>query len=156
MLPFDLPRAEEIAERVHPDLPEDPEVFTERLQLFPQGCLILALAGCARGYAIGHPWVERGLPKLNALLGQLPARPDTFFVHDLALLPDARHHGHAAEAVRRFVQCAEALGLPSLSLVAVGASSGFWRRQGFVSVVRAGDELASYGDACAMVRPLRP
>jgi len=41
MTEADLPAALAIAEVVHPNYPEDPAVFTERLALYPRGCLVL-------------------------------------------------------------------------------------------------------------------
>ncbi len=52
---------------------------------------------------------------------------------------------------------ARRLGLPSLSLVAVNASAGFWGKQGFSVVAdpRLEAKLASYGsDARFMMRPV--
>ena len=54
MLPADLSMTETIAEQVHPDYPEDPAVFAERLALFPAGCFMLG----AVGYLIAHPWMR--------------------------------------------------------------------------------------------------
>ena len=131
---------ETIAEQVHPDYPEDPAVFAERLALFPAGCFMLG----AVGYLIAHPWMRARPPKLNSLLGALPAAPDTMFVHDLALLPEARGRGYASEAVALLLRVAGPLGL---SLVSVGSASGFWRRHGFVPVGDAAvpASLSSYG-----------
>ena len=148
MLPADLAMAETIAEQVHPDYPEDLAVFAERLALFPTGCFMLGAAG----YLIAHPWTLANPPKLNTLLGVLPAMPDTLFVHDLALLPKARSRGHAAEAVALMRRTA---GLLGLSLVSIGPAFGFWRRQGFVPVGNAAVQasLSGYGaDACHMQR----
>lgn len=41
MLPGDIPGLVKIGETVHPSLPESIAVFTERLTLFPEGCLVL-------------------------------------------------------------------------------------------------------------------
>ena len=110
------------------------------------------------GYAIAHPRFPCRQPSLNSLLWQLPTEPDTFFVHDLALLQVARRGGLAADAVRSMVDAAQALALPTLSLVAVGASAAFWRHMGFVRLNNdaVAGNLTSYGaGACAMVRRLR-
>jgi GNAT superfamily N-acetyltransferase len=162
MTPADLPSVVAIGERVHPDHPEDPGIFAERLRLFSPGCQVLVrpeglMAEGLVGYIIGHPWIRRAPPKLDTLLRQLPVAPDTFYIHDLALLPEARRRGHAAPAIDRMMQVARGLGLTTLSLVAVGTSSAFWGRHGFVACadesVRQG--LASYGGAaCFMVRAI--
>jgi GNAT superfamily N-acetyltransferase len=151
MVSSDLSMAEAIADVVHPDLPEDPAVFAERLALFPGGCFMLGDSG----YVIAHPWIAGQLPKLNVLIGGLPDRPDTFFIHDLALREDVRGQGHAAVAVRLLTAEAARLGLATMSLISVGSAEGFWRRQGFAPA-GTGDPrgaLALYGPgARAMVR----
>ena len=155
MRPVDLPAAERIAAVVHPDFPEDETVFAERLALYPEGCRLLVGEGEALGYAITHPWRRGEPPALNSLLGALPARPDTYYIHDLALLPGARGGGAAGRLVTLLAE--QARGLPGMSLVAVNGSVPFWRRQGF-SVVREprlAAKLRSYdAEACLMERPL--
>ena len=63
------------------------------------GTRLLELDGVASGYILTHPWRFKALPALNALLGAIPADADTFYVHDLALLPAARGTGAAAMIV---------------------------------------------------------
>ncbi len=157
MTETDLPEVAAISREVHPELPEDPGVFAERLRLYPAGCLVLQSAGRIAGYAISHPWRLGPPPKLNTLLLRLPQAPDTFYIHDVALLAQARGAGTGGALVLRLVQQARRTGVSNLSLVAVGGSVGFWRRQGFDvagdAAIQAG--LGSYGDtACFMVRTI--
>ncbi len=151
----DLPLAEAIAEQVHPTLPEDPVVFAERLRLFPGGCLMLAGDGISSGYAIAHPWRLAHPPALNTMLGLLPDDADTFFVHDLALLPAARGGGYAGIAVRLLAERATSMGLAAMSLIAAGTSHAFWRHIGFRPLELGGvpeEAVATYGpDARAMI-----
>ena len=79
-----------IADSVHPDFPEDAAIFAERLALHPAGCHVLHDGAAIHGYVVGHPWRRAQLPKLNTLLHALPANCDSFYLHDLALLPTAR------------------------------------------------------------------
>jgi ribosomal protein S18 acetylase RimI-like enzyme len=151
----DLDAVLRIAAAVHPGLPEEPEVFAERLRLWPAGCFVLGEAPL--GYVISHPWFYGEPPALNTRLGVLPAAPSTFYIHDLAILPEARGGGHAASIVTRLIT--HARDLPSLSLIAVSNSAPFWERHGFRAVddhaLRA--KLASYGaDARFMVRASTP
>lgn len=157
MAPADLPAVEAIGCLVHPGLPEDPAVFDERLTLYPAGCWVLQIADEIVGYTICHPWRVGQPPKLNSLLGRLPPTPDSFYIHDLALLPRSRGTGAGSLIVRRLVEQARRERLNRMSLVAVNGSSGFWQSCGFHAV---GDEavvssLLSYGDkACLMVREI--
>lgn len=157
MQPADLPAVSALAERIHPAFPEDAAVFAERLRLYPDGCHVLAHGGALAAYVVSHPW-RGGPPALNSLLGGLPPSPSTFYIHDLALAPEARGQGAASGIVARLAALARGEGLAMMSLVAVNGSEGFWRRHGFAArhdPALAG-KLASYGDegACFMVRPL--
>lgn len=132
----DLPAVNRIAEAVHPGYPEDPAVFAERLALFPEGCRILAgRGGAVLGYAISHPWRAARPPALNTLLGAIPADAGTYYIHDVALLPEARGTGAAGRLMRDLRAVARRWpgGALGLSLVAVNGSEGFWRRQGLVA-----------------------
>jgi ribosomal protein S18 acetylase RimI-like enzyme len=127
----DLPVLLAVADSVHPNYPEDPSVFAERLALHPQGCLVLERGGEILGYIVSHPWVFAQPPTLDSLLGGLPADPTTFYIHDIALLPAARGSGAGRDVVALLVRQARALGLSNLSLVAVNDSTDFWQGLGF-------------------------
>ncbi len=127
----DLPTLSGIAAVVHPDFPEDDDVFAERLALYPAGTRLLELNGVASGYVLSHPWRLGELPALNGLLGALPEAADTFYIHDLALLNRARGTGAAAMIVGEIQRHARAQGFASMSLVAVNGSLDFWHKHGF-------------------------
>ncbi|WP_264713715.1 GNAT family N-acetyltransferase [Limobrevibacterium gyesilva] len=151
----DLPDVARIADAVHPDHPEDISIFAERLRLHPAGCFVL---DGAAGYLVSHPWRALDPPALNHLLGALPAAPDTYYLHDIALLPRARGTGAAAAIVRAIIGHAAAAGLPGVSLIAVGASAPFWEAQGFIALDNPAmaAKLASYGTGSRyMVRDTR-
>ncbi len=131
---LDLPEVEAIAAKVHPDFPEDMVVFAERQRLYPDGARLLELDGVPAGYVLSHPWHLGALPALNALLGAIPEDADTFYLHDLALLPRARGTGAAAMIVGDMLRHARASGLPSASLVAVNGSLPFWYKHGFRAI----------------------
>ncbi|MFC3124492.1 GNAT family N-acetyltransferase [Pseudoroseomonas globiformis] len=136
-----------IAAQVHQQFPEGETVFAERLALHPEGCRMLEEEGAALGYAIAHPWRFARPPALDSLLGALPERPDTYYLHDAALLPAARGQGAARTLVE--LMRADAGSLPSLSLVAVGGTAALWARLGFTEHADAAllEKLASYGPA---------
>jgi ribosomal protein S18 acetylase RimI-like enzyme len=157
MTSTDLPGIERIASRVHADHPEDIGVFAERLKLYPAGCLALEGREGTIGYVVSHPWLLAQPPALNSYLRKLSARPDTFYIHDMALMPTARGSGAGRTGVELLVERARQEGLRGLSLIAVGGSLGFWQRQGFRVVDDAGirSKLLSYGTAAHfMVRRL--
>jgi GNAT superfamily N-acetyltransferase len=153
----DLPAVTALAALIHPGYPEDAAIFTERQRLYPPGSRVLERSGTLTAYLVSHPWLDRAPPALNALLGELPERPTTYYLHDLALLPEVRGSGAAAQVVGTLIDQAQAERLPSLSLIAVNGSAGFWRRQGFEAVEdqALATKLRSYGDdAQFMMRTL--
>ncbi|NDV86131.1 GNAT family N-acetyltransferase [Aurantimonas aggregata] len=154
MASADLPAVAELADRIHPLLREDVAIFADRLRLYPQGCLVLAdgEGGCL-GYAVGHPWTQGAPPKLDTPLGALPQPANCFYLHDVAVAPEARGHGLAAPAVEHLLELAEAY--RCAALVSVYATAPFWSHFGFAEA--AGrlppGALASYGaDARYMIR----
>ena len=144
----DLPLVNKLAARIHPDYPEDDAVFAERLRLYPQGCRVLEGEHGLVAYIVSHPWRHLEPPPLNALLGALPFQPSTFYIHDLALAPQAQGTGAGARIVASLADHAAASGHSSMSLIAVNGSAGFWQRQGFQAVhdPLLESKLRSYGD----------
>jgi GNAT superfamily N-acetyltransferase len=155
--PDDLPAMDAIAALVHPGFPEDAAVAAERLALYPAGIHVLEGNGAIAGYLVSHPGRFDRLPPLNTLLGTLPAEPDMFYLHDLALLPVMRGTGAAGALVEQVAADARMEGFPCLALVAVNGSIPFWTRMGFVvrDLPELAEKLASYEAAARlMVRPL--
>jgi ribosomal protein S18 acetylase RimI-like enzyme len=158
----DLPAVLAIANEVHPAFPEGVAVFAERLRLYAPGCLVFSTQDGIAGYVVSHPWRAMDPPALNSRLGELPGQPQTYYIHDIALLSELRGTGAAALAVALLLARANREKLATVSLVAVSDSASFWERHGFrritsdkiidVGLVR---KLRSYGSAAAfMVRRL--
>ena len=153
MTTLDLPVVETIAASVHPAFPEDIAVFAERQRLYPDGTRLLELGGTPSGYILSHPWRFGALPALNSLLGVIPADADTYYLHDLALLPAARGTGAAAMIVGDMLRHARGAGFASASLVAVNGSLPFWYKHGFreVPAPELVQKLASYEAAARLM-----
>ncbi|MEM9235026.1 MAG: GNAT family N-acetyltransferase [Pseudomonadota bacterium] len=153
----DVPDVIQVAAQIHTDYPEADEIFMERQGLFPAGCLIFSHGGSTAGYLLSHPWHFAQPPELDTLLQDIPAAPTTYYIHDLALLPDARGTGAAHKAVEAACTIAVHESLATISLVAVGGSNPFWKAMGFAD--HAGpaltEKLKSYDeDAAFMVKRL--
>lgn len=151
----DLADVQVLADTIHIDHPEDKSVFAERLRLYPQGCAVLEIDGRLIGYALTHPWNFGEPPALNSQLERIPSNPTTYYVHDVALLPEARGRGYAMQIGDWLVRHAEREAFSNLSLVAVNGSQPFWEKLGFRVTVVPGLEskLLSYGpDAVLMMR----
>jgi len=150
LLASDLAALVKVAEKVHPAFPEDDAVFAERMALAPGWCFALSDEKRLYGYVLSHPWREGPPPKLNSLLGALPAPAPVAYIHDLALLPETRGAGHGDAIVKRLILQAQSSGHQAMGLVAVAGSAPFWARHGFRPAASAAS-LASYGaDACPM------
>ena len=134
MVAGDLPRVLAIADKCHPDHPEDEAVFRERLALFPTGCSVLENDGHIVGYLICHPYLFGRPVDLNSLLGKIPSNTDVIYIHDVSIDLGMRGHGLASDAVSRVQQLAWKSGFRKLALVAVNHSQPFWEGHGFVSI----------------------
>lgn len=145
----DLDCVNQIADSIHTTLPERPEVFEEKLRLFPQGCRKLVAGRTIVGYGISHPWMLHSIPPLDAFLGRLPAASQCIYIHDVAVLPAARGHGAAAEYVGCIRRLARQMKIAALALVSVYGTDRLWSRLGFEVVHDASVEgqLLSYGQS---------
>lgn len=158
MTPEDLDGVVEVARLSFPDHFEGYDCFEERQRLAPETCFVLASeTGEIRGYLVAYPFMRNAAPPLNSLIGTIPPRPETLYLHDLALHPETRGGGYTRAVVERLASQAKATGWPMISLVAVNNAADFWARMGFVAQnpVGMGQKLATYGeDAAYMERPL--
>ncbi len=145
----DLPDVKRLSDAIYDaTLSESAEVYAEKLALYPAGCFLLAEGARTLGYLLTHPWRKGSPPEIDQLLGGLPEEADCYYVHDLAVLPDARGTGaaHAAMVLVRTAAMRE--GFCLVRLVAVGGAKSFWQRMGFARIAAAD---AGYGPgACLM------
>ncbi|KAH6842224.1 hypothetical protein B0I37DRAFT_314566 [Chaetomium sp. MPI-CAGE-AT-0009] len=156
----DIPNVMLIANEVHCDLPEQESVFRERLPLFPKGCIVLVGLEPegeeeeVRGYVISFPIRYGKLPGLNEQLGQIPRNANQYYLHDIAVLPEFRWKGAAAEGMRQIMKVACLY--PTTCLVSVYGTVPFWGRFKFTPEPRIDaimeEKLQSYGtDAAYLV-----
>ena len=141
-----------VADKIHPDLPESDEVFAERVELSPEGCLGLWEGKGSHnelcGYVISHPIKHRQPPALNSLLGKIASDADQYYIHDLAILPKFRRRGFAQDCIKRLVAIV-AKRYATTCLIAVYGTEPFWRGFGFVRVHGdgvLGGKVREYGD----------
>lgn len=127
----DLPVVVAISDIVHGDFTEPLETFADRLAHYPAGCAILERDGEALGYLISHPWPrDAAPPKLGVRMEAIPAS-DSYYLHDIALLPAARGTGAGATATAFVVHQAKVEGCRDVRLVAIQGADSYWHRQGF-------------------------
>ena len=142
---------------MHPDFPESYDVLAERQRLYLNGSYLLEIGERPAGYVLSHPWQFGQIPALDTPLGAIPEDADTYYIHDLALLPVARRIGAATFITNALAKHARAHGYPTMSLVAVNGSAGFWARHEFevAEVPELADKLMSYEpEARLMIRRL--
>ncbi|MDR0306540.1 MAG: GNAT family N-acetyltransferase [Chitinispirillales bacterium] len=120
-----------IAEQIHKTVPERPEIFTEKIELFPDGCRGLFFDNRLVGYGISHLWNLNSIPPLNDFLGYLPENPTCIYIHDVAVLPEMRGHKAADRFMDYIMQLAKKLSINSLALVSLYGTDIFWSRFGF-------------------------
>lgn len=153
----DLPAITAIAASIHPALPERPEVFAEKMRLYPDGCRVLVAGDDIAGYGLAHPWKRHQIPPLDRFLERLPDDADCLYVHDIAVLPD-RRGGVARAYMTGIAELARASGIATLALVSVYTTRPLWERLGFRPVTADAAlhvKLASYGEgATYMLRDL--
>lgn len=134
MAPADLDAVTAISDAVHGRYTEPRGVYAERLALYPQGCRVLDVDGAVEGYCISHPWHRRSPPALGQAIGAIPEDADTYWLHDLALVAQARGSGAGAAALAEALALARAGGFSDVSLIAVNGADRFWSRHGFAGV----------------------
>lgn len=153
----DMPAVLDISVRVHPGFPEGEAMFRNRLFLYPAGCLVLeGEDGTLLGYAVSHPSRAYAPPPLDTVLDALPSDADDYYIHDVALLAQARGGGQARLGIERLLHQGRAY--PTASLVSVYGTAPFWSRFGFEAETERdlSEKLAPYGTgAVYMTRALR-
>jgi ribosomal protein S18 acetylase RimI-like enzyme len=137
MVAADLPAVAQISAVVHGRYAESEAVYAERLALWPTGCFVWRQGGDIAGLLVAHPWHRATSPALGALLGAIPPDADSFYLHDIALLPETRRHGAGSAATALVVERARQAGFRDVTLVAVNGAESYWATQGF-AVVEAG------------------
>ena len=152
MTAADLPAVSAISDMVHGRYSEAVAVYAERLGLYPQGCFVLETRSAPAGYLLTHPWHRDTPPKLGAMLVAIPADADTFYLHDIALLPESRGTGAGRAAVELAIATARAAGFGEITLIAVGGADRFWTAQGFTIADAAPALLDSYGPEARLMR----
>ena len=150
MIPADLPVISAISDCVHGVYTEPVEILAERLALYPQGCLTLEQDGAITGYVIAHPWLRTAPPRLGHPIGAIPARADTYYLHDIALLPASRGTGAGRDATAKVAEQARQAGFREVTLTAINGADRFWAAQGFAYAEDTGS--AAYGEGTYLMR----
>ena len=128
--------------------PESRQSLHAKLKASRSTCQVASLHGHTVGYLIALPWESSHPPALDAQTCRLPSSPSCLYLHDLAVMPDARRSGAGRVLVEAFLTRLKRMGLGRASLVAVQNSAPYWERHGFRAVPQAGQlkaRLSTYG-----------
>lgn len=127
---------------------EGADRFAARLAVAPHSCWLARGAdGFARAYLVACPTLRGAITPLNAVF-EPAAQPDTLYLHDLAVHPDAAGLGLGPRLVHTALAWAAEHHLSHSALVAVQGSLPFWGRLGYAAAPPApgaARALASYG-----------
>lgn len=156
MTAVDLPAATAIQNAVYAPLyHEDAAVLGGRITAAPTCCWGAFSDGALVAYILSHPWPLGAPPAIGESLGPCPAG-DNWFIHDLAITPQARGIGLGRALVAKAAQAARDLGLSQGDLVAVQGASTFWAGLGYVAPQTLTTDLAAkvaaYGDDARYMR----
>lgn len=140
------------------DFAESGEVFARRLASAANCSLALEQGGRVRAYLAAY---RSRMAKLTALHGDFEAvaQPDTLYLHDMAVHPEAAGQGLARALLQALWQHAREQGLRHTALVSVQGSRGYWQGHGYavhlLTDAQQLQRLHSYGqDAIYMARAL--
>lgn len=153
----DVDNIAEIAASIHAELPERAAVLAEKIRLCPEACLKAVAGDQMLGYGLAHPWRLFEVPALDAFLVELPSSPDCFYVHDVAILPQARGRNMAGRYLDAIRAIASGRGIVHLACVSVYGTVGFWARHGFEEAAdpRLKTKLKAYGETARyMIAPV--
>jgi GNAT superfamily N-acetyltransferase len=114
------------------------------LKAFPAGANFLVVGKKIVGYLFFHPWFSGRAKELNNKSFSLTGKEDCLYLHDLAVLPEARGKGITKTALDYFDSVAKQLGFSQQFLVAVQGSKEFWESNGFSTI-----KEISYGNQTA-------
>ena len=117
-------------------------------------CLIEDDSNEISGYAISHPIMHFDPPTLDSLLGHIASEADTYYIHDLAILPQFQRRGFGSKAIDKILTIASRF--PAACLISVYGTQHFWGQFGFVPVETTenirGKLLGYGGDAVFLER----
>lgn len=151
-----MPDVLRIQDQCYTDIvPESAQSLRAKVEASPATCLVAETGGAVLGYLIAVPVSFPDLPALDAPSFELPAAPDTLYLHDLAVARAGRGTGAGQRLVRSVMEAANAAGLARACLVAIQGSVPYWQQFGFAPEAppHAGiaAKLASYGPSAQLM-----
>ena len=145
MVPSDMEGISLIEAAAYPSaVAEGAPSLQMHFQLFPDGCFVcLNASNVPCGYVLSCPWKEDECPMaLGEVLcpmalgehlppARIPQDPDTMYIHDLCVHPDAASSGHGGRLYSAVLGKCQEIGLLCVSITSVCGSQGWWQKKGF-------------------------
>ena len=159
MLESDLAGVLRVQAACYPEPMQEPgAIVLARLRAAPATCVVACEGGEVAAYLFAYPSVLGAVTDLGAAFAPAP-RPDTLYLHDLAVAPHALGKGLARGLAGHLLRKGKEQGLRWSALVSVQDSAAFWEGLGYRAAEAAacapGRGLASYpAGALYMRRPL--
>ncbi|WP_297573785.1 GNAT family N-acetyltransferase [uncultured Deefgea sp.] len=133
---------------------ETANTLQQKQQLSPYSSWVITLNEQVSGYLFCHPWFGEKPPALNAQLSHLPEMADRFYIHDLAISPNARGNNLAEQLIQHAMAWAMHANFSQVMLVAVMGADRFWQKHHFQPL--STPLPAAYGEnAVCMLRQLQ-
>jgi ribosomal protein S18 acetylase RimI-like enzyme len=83
---------------------ESIHIFEDKLRRFPEGCFVYESNNKVQGYVFSHPWNSKIIPILNQRLPNInPETFDSYFIHDIVLVPELRGLGIASKILYQLI-----------------------------------------------------
>ena len=114
-----------------PDFLEAEQAFASKLQASPHTCWLVSVEQQIAAYLVSIPVDRHTFPALDAAVFHLSKSPELLYWHDMAVHPDFRSSGIAAQLASYALQQARVLGFKQAGLIAVQDSSRYWTKHGF-------------------------
>lgn len=132
---------------------ESAAAFRAKVLASPDTHWLCRREGMPLGYLVTLPVAEGKLPALDSDSVAMADRPEWLYVHDLAVLPQARALGLGKRFMAEAERLARDKGLRGLALVAVQGAEAYWAKAGFTVKTGVSPELAlklaSFGGGAA-------
>jgi GNAT superfamily N-acetyltransferase len=115
------------------DYYESMEVFQDKLDFYQEGCFVYEDENQIKGYLISHPWESTNIPQLNCMLYS-PKQYDTYYIHDVVLLPEYRGKKIAFEIINKIISDKHCV-----SLLAPEPTQYYWKTYyNFTAILKCG------------------
>lgn len=128
---------------------EDVNILKSKWLSSPQTCAVYTdHEGKVLAYLLAHPWESEIPPQLHEKV--ILTYSSTLYLHDLALVHEARGKNIGKKLVENLIDNAKTQGFVKILLVAVQNSTGFWTKFGFVNMPSKAI-CSSYGESAQLM-----